>query len=258
MSRQAVALAGILAALVLTPVVGAVESPWPDLRHGWAVRCTQEPPRPGCPHGLYATEDGGRTWRLIFRAEPGSINGFLRTSAVAGVVSVGTTPSVQHWTRDNGKRWYRTRHLPGFHEPDVDVAGRGGQLFWSRGNLLYEIVTWVPRPGARLLPGLVRRVENGRFTDLEVVPPGVAGAILRDREQAGAPFARMLIGNLARVRIVPLPEPAAAVAQRITHLELVAAWPALRIVGEEGRDGTPLVVWRCEAVNGAVRCSSAA
>ena len=82
-------LLGALSALALVPASGAVESPWPDSRHGWAERCDPDRPSPRCPHGLYSTEDGGRHWRLIFPADGGDISGFFRTSATAGVVSTG-------------------------------------------------------------------------------------------------------------------------------------------------------------------------
>ena len=115
---------GALAALALAPVGGAVESPWPDAQHGWAIRCFQQAqqPKPRCRPGLYSTEDGGGHWRLIYQSGNREINGFLRTSVTSGVVSVDAESPKQYWTRDNGARWYRTRRLPSFAEPGVDVA----------------------------------------------------------------------------------------------------------------------------------------
>jgi hypothetical protein len=249
-------LLAVLSALALTPASGAVESPWPDFQHGWAIRCGPDVPSPGCPYGLYSTEDGGRRWHLIYRANGGHIAGFLRTSATTGVLSVGLEQPRQYWTRDNGRRWFRTHRLPGFEELGVDVAGMRGDLFWSRDSALYEVVNWVPRPGSELRLGVVHRVQRGAFTDIDAVPSGVAAAILRAPGATDVPLARVLIGRLGRLSIVRLPEPDPATAASVTSLELFASWPALTVIGEETRYGKPVVAWRCGAVAGRLTCGA--
>jgi len=249
---------GALLALALAPVGGAVESPWPDSRHGWAIRCSPEKPPPRCPYGLYSTEDGGRRWRLIYRAGGSDIAGFLRTSTTSGVLSTRLEAPKQYWTRDNGDRWYPTRHLPWFEELRVDVAGKGGDLFWSRDKILYQIMNWVPRPGSELRPAVVYRLRDATFTDLAATPPGVAATILRAPGASGVPLARVLIGRLGSISIVPLPGPDLEKAASITFLELFVAWPDVTVFGEHARNGAPLVVWRCGAAAGRLTCSSPA
>jgi hypothetical protein len=247
---------GALSALALAPVGGAVEFPWPDSRHGWAIRCSPDKPSPRCPYGLYSTEDGGRRWQLIYRADGNDIAGFLRTSTTSGVLSTGLEAPKQYWTRNNGDTWYPTRHLPSFEELRVDVAGKGGDLFWSRDKILYEIVNWVPRAGSELRPAVVYRLQAATFTDISAVPRGVAAAILRAPGASGVPLARVLIGRLGSISIVPLPEPDLETAANVTFLELLVTWPSVTVFGEQTRYGKPVVVWRCGAVGRRLACST--
>ena len=101
-----------------------------DKRHGWQSR----------EAGVYATDDGGHTWRRIYRTYAQRV---LRLSASRGVISVGTEPSPcecaqrQLWTGDGGRTWHATRAL------GPDFAGAGRTLFsWSGDEVRRSV--WPP------------------------------------------------------------------------------------------------------------------
>jgi hypothetical protein len=146
---------------------------WADAahQHGWAEVTSGgsgmegEPPQPHCPGTqrstgsiafLCATENGGRSWRRIFRAGEGLmyLRGFTRTSLTAGVVAVSrddalprTLRSGVFWTSDNGAHWYETTKIGPL------VESRGGRLFWrTLDDALYQVRPWPPR-GAVKCPG---------------------------------------------------------------------------------------------------------
>jgi hypothetical protein len=192
---------------------------------------------------LYSTEDGGRHWHLIFRAQGDDIMDFLRTSANAGVISINLKAPEQYWTSDNGRHWHFTRRLPAFWQAGTDLAGKGHLLHWSRGHVLYRVRNWPPEPGAGPRLRLLYGVSNGRFTDLAWIPGGVAGVILREPGSPTARLARVLLRRSKRTYVIRLRDPDPARAAQVRWLRLYASWPELTVLGE-GEFGDPVVSWK--------------
>jgi hypothetical protein len=177
-------------------------SSFSDTRHGWQSR----------EAGVYATDDGGHTWRRIYRTYAQRV---LRLSATRGVISVGTEPSPcecaqrQLWTRDGGRTWHATRAL------GPDFAGAGRTLFsWSGDEVRRSV--WPPLHSARI------ETFASRVADVAPVPGGMAAL----QTSAGRSF-----DNVARVTIlrgdvsstVTLP----AQSGRVLARSLSVEWPSI-------------------------------
>ena len=231
------------------------EGSWPDTLHGWArwsggLGCT---PRAD----LCATDDGGATWRGIFK---GAIDQFVRTSVRAGVVSLDD--GSVFWTRDGARHWYRTTRIFG------RFTGAGKYLFATSGADLYRVTPWPPRGRARCRTWRV--VAGDARTSSTVCAAGVANAAMQDRLLAtvhgttiGAvtpvpggvfgvadfepDFSRLNAfvwrnGRLTQTAL-PFPEPAWWCCANVD-----AAWPSLYVSASlyapPGSAGTPIpVLW---------------
>jgi hypothetical protein len=193
--------------------------------------------------GLYSTEDGGRHWHLIYRANGVDIMGFLRTSTKAGALSIDFRAPEQYWTSDNGRHWTLTRRLPAFWQGGTNLAGKGRLLFWSRARVLYQVSNWPPHRRRALRLRRVARVPDGVFTDLAWIPGGVSGTVLRERTMPNAPLARVLLRRLGKATLVALRDPDPATAARTRWLALFASWPELVVIAEDER-GNPVFRWR--------------
>jgi hypothetical protein len=130
---------------------------WSDKRHGWQSR----------EDGVYATDDGGRTWHRIYRTYAQRV---VRLSASNGVISVGTGDvsctcrEQQLWTGDGGRSWHETRSL------GPDFAGSGSDLYvWSGDDLRRAL--WPPRRSANLA------VLSETIADAAPIPGGVAALL---------------------------------------------------------------------------------
>ena len=232
-------LFGALLVLVIATSGSASHSPWPDARHGWEVRGDVD------TGGLYSTEDGGKTWHLIYRANGVDIMDFLRTSASAGAISIDFKAPEQYSTRDNGGHWTRTRRLPAFWQGGTSLAGRGRILFWSRSHRLYQVTNWPPPRRVQLRLREAARIQDGVFTDLVWIPGGVAGTVLRDPIGSNAPLARVMLQRRDRGAVIRLRDPDPASAGRVRSLTLFASWPELLVLAEDDR-GTPVARWRSD------------
>lgn len=147
--------AAFACSLVLAAGPAAADSPaqqgsWADAEHGWALASEGIDCRPRAD--LCATENGGATWRGIFR---GQVQDFERTSVRAGVVSVGDDV---FWTRDSARHWYRTHKIFGH------FAGRGGLLFATSDSDLYRVTPWPPRGRVRCRVVSRRAAGDSRAT----------------------------------------------------------------------------------------------
>ena len=207
-------LVGALVALIVASWGSATHSPWPDARHGWEVHGDVD------TGGLYSTEDGGRTWHLIYPANGSDIMGFLRTSSRSGVISIDYKHPVQYWTRDNGRHWHVTPRLPAFWAGGWNLAGKRRSLFWSHAHSLYQVANWPPRRRTALRLQLVHRVADGSFADLAWIPGGVTGVVLRAPGSPATPLARVLIQR-QRKYLVRLQDPDPASAARVSRTEAV-------------------------------------
>ena len=91
-------------------------------RHAWQSR----------EDGVYATDDGGRTWHRIYRTYAQRV---VRLSTSNGVISVGTGDvsctcrERQLWTGDAGRSWHETRSL------GPDFAGSGSDPTSGRATI---------------------------------------------------------------------------------------------------------------------------
>ena len=150
---------------------------WADGTHIWATpdaESTQTEPL--CDATLCGTEDGGRTWHPLLRIQDGFVQGFVRTSAKAGVVRAMSNRPVSsdpYWTPDAGRHWFRTSRIGG-RLSDGHIGGSGRYLYWHRGGkVLYRVVPWPPRETPNCAGGEWRLDLTGGGTP----PPGSWGAI---------------------------------------------------------------------------------
>jgi PQQ-like domain len=201
-------------------VVGTDESPLPEHRsfsnglYGWASR----------EDGVYASDDGGRSWRLIY---PRNAIRVARVSAQTGMISLGDRVTdcgcrqVRLWTADAGVHWHATKEGAG-----GGFVGGGGTLWWWRGGSLFRAAVWPPaKQGLRR-----RRVARikGVILDAKPVPDGIAA--LAGSRVAGIHFdntPRILLVRGAVVTVMTLP----AVPGEVLARSLEVAWPQITVRG---------------------------
>jgi hypothetical protein len=217
---------------------------WPDLDHAWASAGSL----------LYATSDGGKTWRAIFSGGS-EIFRVERTSVSAGIVVTGDQKPVTFWTRDNGKHWYRGIEL------FSTAVGHGGQLFTAAPSSLVQLKPWPPRgvvrcrgtwwgtafgPGANtrapknvcsvpsaisLQKGAVYTLTKGELApDTLVSVPGGAASVATDGSARGRPLSIVVYRN-GHGTETPLPNTSPP-ETAFSGLELLVSWPVMRIDAE--------------------------
>jgi hypothetical protein len=164
-------------------------SSWLDAKHGWVSRET----------GVFATDDGGRTWSRIY-AQPATT--VVRTSRAAGVIRIATVApgcacAYNLWTTDGGKHWTATRAFGG------ELIGRGRTLYWlADGGLeIRQVLPWPP--GRQIRSQTVASVQEGRFVSLALVPGGVAGLA---KGPTGGPSIVVAKGG-GKNEVLELPQP---------------------------------------------------
>ncbi len=172
-----------------------------DNRHRWQSR----------ENGVFATDDGGRSWRRIY---PTYAQRVLRLSATHGVISV-TSGSACHcgqrelWTGDGGRSWNETNALtPSF-------TGSGRTVFsWS--GTTVRAASWPPRhshPFASFPEPLA---------DVAAVPEGIA-ALLTSAGKSWDNAPRLAIVRGKKISTVTLPdEPGQVIARSIR-----VTWPTV-------------------------------
>jgi hypothetical protein len=234
---------------------------WPDNRHGW-VGCGE--------NALCSTEDGGRTWRKIFKGG-NYLFGYHRSSATAGVLEAGNWHGAVLWTRDNGRTWYVLPNINGggYRDglPGPVVEGRDSFLFWHHsGRVLSQLTGWpadrnppciadhsmgrpvclIPLSESPFESTAVATIPSGRLDAMTNLPGGVAALVIDDRAEpapgffTGLPVA-VLVRRKSESRFIPLP-PSALPERNITCTWLAAAWPKLFVVA-----GKTYGTWRpCE------------
>ncbi len=209
---------GFALASDLKRVVGADETRLPEHRsfadglHGWASR----------EDGVYATEDGGLSWRAIY---PRSAVRVARVSALTGMIAVGERVSpcgckqVRLWTADGGLSWHPTPQGVG-----GGFVGAAGTLWWWRGDRLYRAAQWPPGPA-----GLRARHAAhlpGSIVDAAPVPGGVAALVTQRVAGLGLDNSpRILLVQGRSVRVLKLPR----VPGEILVRSVEASWPTLKV-----------------------------
>jgi hypothetical protein len=216
------------AAVTAGPTAITVHQSWVDSRHGWWSRGT----------GLYATDDGGATWRRIESLPAIAV---LRLSRLVGVIEVGSSPGVcmcstrKLWTSDGGNSWRATTALGN------RFAGVGGALYWWRGGLLERIAAF--QPGAEKLPPshVVTSFTDGSIVAVGSVPGGVAALVsnrVAGQHWDGSP--RVVIERAGVTKTVRLPQRSG----RILATQLQVTWPTLTVTGTAyGVDPVRSVQW---------------
>ena len=221
---------------------------WADGRHAWQIRLDA---RGGCTDRLWSTENGGRTWHLVYRGRFGPLGTVVeRTSARAGVIfpaRLERTRARALWTNDNGRHWHRTGEIGQRSNPVFAVHGRGRLLFWVTTRALYRVDRWpsrrqrarrvfAPRGSARLFA-----MSGVPWFTLAGVPGGVAtvvgtGAPPTPYETGDDPRLALLVHRNGRNRVTRLPGVRAALesigADGIDPLEGVrvsASWPRVAV-----------------------------
>ena len=188
-------------------------SSYSDELHGWASR----------EDGVYATEDGGQEWRLIY---PHAASRVARISERGGMVAVGDRSRcgcrpVRLWTNDDGAHWERTQEAVG-----EGFVAAGGTLWWWRGGRLYRAVAWPPRAKG-MHPRQAIRLQ-GAIVDAGPIPGGVAALV--SRRVGGLGFdtsPRLVLANSRVARVLDLP----AVSGEPLVRSLEVSWPLLRVRG---------------------------
>jgi hypothetical protein len=185
-----------------------------DGMHGWASR----------ENGVYATGDGGATWRLVY---PRSAVRVALVTPSSGMIGVGDRISkcgcrqVRLWTENGGATWTRTPQAVG-----AGFAAAAGRLWWWRGASLYRASAWPPGPGG--LKG--KRVASGKgaIVDVQAVPGGAAALVTRRVGGFGfdrAPLVRFVENGSVRNRVLP------SVGGDVLVRSLEVAWPAIAVHG---------------------------
>jgi hypothetical protein len=193
-------------------------SSFSDALHGWASR----------EDGVYATEDGGQTWRQIY---PRAAFRVARISERGGMIAVGDRVSrcgcrpIRLWTSDGGVHWTRTREAVG-----EGFVGAAGTLWWWRGGHLYRAVAWPPRAKGKhpgMHPRLVIRLPGG-IVDADPIPGGIAALVSRRAAGLGIDDApRVVLANARSVRVLQLP----GVSGEPLVRSLEVSWPTLTVRG---------------------------
>ncbi len=198
-------------------------SSFSDAQRGWLSR----------ESGVYATEDGGASWRRIHRSPAIRV---LRLSNRTGLIAVGN-PAPRCacrtrvlWTADAGASWRETEGV------GDTFAGRGRLLFWHDGSRLYR-ATSPPRRSVA-----VARVK-GSIVALVPVPDGVAALVSNRVRGHGWDHAPQVLvyrrGQTAQRR---LPWVGGSVLVR----SLSVRWPTITVRGTNftaPKDGVEPVVW---------------
>jgi putative pyrroloquinoline-quinone-binding quinoprotein len=174
--------------------------------------------------GVYAKDDVGGTWRLIY---PRSAVRVAQVSATSGMIAVGDRSSacgcrqVRLWTADGGATWARTPKAVG-----TGFAAANGTLWWWRGGTLYRAAAWPP--GAGGLKGVKVVTVKGAILDVDPLPGGVAALVTRRVGGLGYDrVPRVLLGSVSALRQRTLP----AVGGDVLVRSLDVAWPEIRVRG---------------------------
>jgi photosystem II stability/assembly factor-like uncharacterized protein len=193
-----------------------------DANHRWQSR----------ENGVYASDDGGKTWRRIYASPAVRV---VRTSATAGVIAVGSPAPACNcatkrlWTVDGGATWHQTDRLG----PAFD--GSGGNFYWWQGGTLHQVDNWPPK---QQINSHQLASSTGTIVDDAVLPGGIAALVDR---RAAAP--QVILTRAGKTRTVTLPPAGAATTVRT----ITAAWPSLTVTGRSyaspGSGPDPTVTW---------------
>lgn len=178
---------------------------WSDARHGWQSRET----------GVYATDDGGKTWRRVYRMYAQRV---LRVSAQRGVISIGPAGGCectqrQLYTGDGGRTWHVTRAL------SKRFAGQGAAIYTWSGDVVSR-ASWPPAHATRMMS------FAHEVADVAPVPGGFVALLTTVGQSYDTPaHITVFVNDLART--LALPE----VAGRVLARTVTVRWPSIVVRG---------------------------
>jgi len=174
--------------------------------------------------GVYATDDGGGSWRQIYARSAVRV---AQVSPTSGMIAVGERITacgcrqVRLWTPDGGATWTRTPKAVG-----SGFAAASGTLWWWRGGVLYRAAAWPPGPSG--LKGVKAAAVKGAILDVEAIPGGVAALVTRRVGGLGfdrIPTLLLGAGTVLRERTLP------AVGGDVLLRSLEVSWPRISVSG---------------------------
>ncbi len=185
------------------------------------------------PAGVFATDDGGRSWREVYAAPATAV---LRLSRTAGVIDVPVAPrkcmcvTRKLWTTDDGRTWHETKVIG-----DAFTGSAEGVYWWEAGSL-YLVRGFPPRASK-----LATKVADGTIVAAVPIPGGVAALVSNRVFGKGWDRApRVLIARKEEVTTVELP----AVEGDILVAGIEADWPAVTVTGTDfAADPVRPVAW---------------
>lgn len=190
---------------------------WAGARYGWQTR----------PTGVYATENGGRSWRLILAGTPLAA---LRLSRTSGIASIASGPgrcmcaTRQFFTTNDGASWHPTSALGSRF-----TLGGGHVFFWT-GGTLRMLAPLTLRSTARLSSTTVATLGDGTISDVEAIPGGVVALVSSRVNGEGwdtDPRVVLVHGRTAQTVMLPMER------GRILVEKVEVAWPTLTVVGTD-------------------------
>jgi hypothetical protein len=152
---------------------------------------------------VYATTDGGRSWRRIY-PHPSLAIGL--TGPGAGVISTGFAPGAcmcttrQLWTTNDGATWHDTPTLTGSFQ-----AAAGRVFFWKKGVL--RLLAPFPRPAERRLGATtLTTVADGTIVDAARTRDGLVALVSnRSNGQGWDNTPRVILARPSGATTVVLP-----------------------------------------------------
>jgi hypothetical protein len=122
--------------------------------------------------GVFATENGGRSWHEIY-GEPALA--IVRLTADAGVIETGAAPGPcmcttrKLWTADDGETWHETEAI------GASFAGSANSLYWWQGGSLHAISPFPPADAAKPLTSkVVASLPDGTIVAATAIEGGEA------------------------------------------------------------------------------------
>jgi hypothetical protein len=209
---------------------GVAASSWADSRHGWESRAS----------GVFATEDGGRSWRRVY-AEPALA--IARLSRTTGLIDVGVSPGPcmcttrKLWTADAGRTWHSTNAV------GDAFLGSAGVLYWWQGGALHALAKLPLHAGPRALSSRpAASVSDGVIVGAAAIPDGIVALVTRRVGGQGWDTApRLLVAHGTSASMVELP----ATTGRPLADEVDVRWPTIVVTARDYvPDPTRVVAWR--------------
>ncbi|MEU8329665.1 hypothetical protein [Micromonospora sp. NPDC048839] len=164
-----------------------------DAEHGYALfaNCGEPPPGDDCPARIFATGDGGRSWRELRHPHPAAENHQLY--AAAGVLTLWSEPH-GWWTSTDGGTSF-THTLDGPPPQWRDAQGRF-QLIEGSG----QVGEW---DGQRLRP----LATQPRVPGMNTVDAGDGLLVVAAGEKDGKPYAAVSFDRGRNWQQTPVPAP---------------------------------------------------